>query len=133
MLSSLVADTSPWIECQSSIAAGIEDVIASILSYCPFTFKGMPQPCSNMHVLAQMEAEIALLRVALQDPSNTRFVLLSETCAPLYPATLVWAQLQGEHRSRLNACANPLDPNDDNNRMAYRCLTRMRVEILLQN
>jgi hypothetical protein len=69
---------------------------------------------------SQMEAELALLRSALTDGQNVRFVLLSETCVPLYPAALVWAQLLGERRSRVNACANPLDPNDENHRMAYR-------------
>lgn len=57
---------------------------------------------------------------ALSDPLNSRFMLLSETCVPLYPAPLVWAQLQGETRSRLNACANASDPDDETWRMAYR-------------
>ena len=39
---------------------------------------------------------------------------------PLYPAPLVWAQLQGETRSRLNACANASNPDDESWRMAYR-------------
>lgn len=70
---------------------------------------------------AQMEAELILLRAALKDPLNQRFVLLSETCVPLYPAAVVWAQLMGEPRSRVNACADRGDPNDANNRMDYRC------------
>ncbi len=69
-----------------------------------------------------MEAELILLRTALVDPRNQRFVLLSETCVPLYPAAVVWAQLVGEPHSRLNACANPADPNDPSNRMDYRCV-----------
>lgn len=71
----------------------------------------------------QVEAEKLLLAQALSDPLNSRFVLLSETCVPLYPAPLVWAQLQGETRSRLNACANASDPNDETWRMTYRCAT----------
>ena len=71
----------------------------------------------------QVEAEKLLLAQALSDPLNSRFVLLSETCVPLYPAPLVWAQLQGETRSRLNACANASDPNDEAWRMTYRCAT----------
>lgn len=67
-----------------------------------------------------VEAEKLLLAQALSDPLNSRFVLLSETCVPLYPAPLVWAQLQGETRSRLNACANASDPNDETWRMTYR-------------
>lgn len=69
----------------------------------------------------QVEAEKLLMRQALADPLNQRFVLLSETCVPLYPAPLVWAQLQGETRSRVNACANGSNPDDENWRMTYRC------------
>ena len=57
-----------------------------------------------------MEAEKLLLAQALSDPLNSRFMLLSETCVPLYPAPLVWAQLQGETRSRLNACHQHKQP-----------------------
>ena len=69
----------------------------------------------------QVEAEKLLMRQALSDPLNQRFVLLSETCVPLYPAPLVWAQLQGETRSRVNACSNSSNPDDENWRMTYRC------------
>jgi hypothetical protein len=68
-----------------------------------------------------MEAELVLLRAALVNPRNQRFVLLSETCVPLYPAAVVWAQLMGERRSRMNTCANTADPNDAATRMDYRC------------
>jgi hypothetical protein len=69
---------------------------------------------------AQVAAEKLLLRAALQDPANARFALLSETCVPLYPAPVVWAQLQGEPRSRLNGCARPEAPGDEDARMSYR-------------
>ena len=68
----------------------------------------------------QVAAEKLLLRSALEDPANARFVLLSETCVPLYPAPVVWAQLQGEPRSRLNACARAGDAADEDARMSYR-------------
>ena len=68
-----------------------------------------------------MEAELVLLRAALVNPRNQRFVLLSETCVPLYPAAVVWAQLMGERRSRMNTCANTADPNDAATGMDYRC------------
>ena len=68
-----------------------------------------------MHV--QVAAEKLLLGAALEDPANARFVLLSETCVPLYPAAVVWAQLLGEPRSRLNACTQP---GDEDGRMTYR-------------
>ena len=51
-----------------------------------------------------VEAERALLRAALADPANQRFVLLSESCLPLHPAAVVYAQLMAEQRSRVNAC-----------------------------
>ena len=79
---------------------------------------GLQSPLLHM----QVEAEKLLLAQSLLDPLNSRFVLLSETCVPLYPAPLVWAQLQGETRSRLNACANASDPNDESWRMTYRCV-----------
>lgn len=66
-----------------------------------------------------------MLAQALLDPLNQRFVLLSETCVPLYPAPLVWVQLQGETRSRLNACAYSSDPSDEDWRMAYRSAQRI--------
>ena len=70
--------------------------------------------------MRQVEAEKLLLAQALSDPLNLRFMLLSETCVPLYPAPLVWAQLQGETRSRLNACANASNPDDESWTMSYR-------------
>ena len=56
-----------------------------------------------MHVQAQR----LLLRSALQDPLNQRFVFLSEACAPLIPAATMYAQLMSEPRSRINACNKP--------------------------
>lgn len=58
-------------------------------------------PPTSFH---QVGAERALLRAALADPANQRFVLLSDSCVPLYPAPLIWAQLLSEERSRVNAC-----------------------------
>lgn len=52
-----------------------------------------------------VEATRRLLAAALADPRNQRFVLLSETCAPLYPAAATYAQLMAEPKSRVNACA----------------------------
>ena len=51
-----------------------------------------------------VDAERALLRAALANPANQRFVLLSESCLPLHPAAVVYAQLVAEPRSRVNAC-----------------------------
>ena len=45
-----------------------------------------------------------LFRAALKDTANQKMVLLSESCLPLYPATLTYAQLISEPKSRINAC-----------------------------
>jgi hypothetical protein len=46
----------------------------------------------------------ALLRSALQDPLNLKFLLISESGIPLYPPELMWVQLMIEEKSRINAC-----------------------------
>lgn len=70
-------------------------------------------------LLMQMEAERRLLLAALEDAANQRFVLLSETCVPLFPPAAVWLQLMHESRSRLNACARNTTA-DVNRRMIFR-------------
>ena len=56
----------------------------------------------------------ALFGAALQDPANQKMVLLSESCLPLYPPTLTYAQLISEPKSRINACSNEvLAPSAD--------------------
>ncbi len=54
------------------------------------------------HSLA--EASKRLLRTALQDPLNQRFVLISEDSIPLYPPATIYQQLMLEDKSRINAC-----------------------------
>lgn len=51
-----------------------------------------------------IDATRAQLRHALQDPLNQRFLLLSDTDVPLYPARMVYLQLMGEPKSRVAAC-----------------------------
>ena len=77
-------------------------------------------PACPQTVLLQMQAERNLIGAALVDELNERFVLLSESCIPLYPAALVWAQLLSEPRSRIHACSNASDAKDENRRMTYR-------------
>ena len=52
-----------------------------------------------------------LLRTALLDPMNQRFMFACEKTLPLYPATLVYQQLMGEGKSRVAACPNPEEAN----------------------
>lgn len=46
----------------------------------------------------------AMLRAAVADPANQRFVLLSESCAPLHHPAVVHQQLTHESLSRVDAC-----------------------------
>lgn len=87
-----------------------------------------PLAAPNPHVPATMgaaacqaEAERLLLAAALADASNQRFVLISETCIPLYPAPVVWAQLLSEPLARMHACRNDSDSGDAGRRQAFRC------------
>ena len=54
--------------------------------------------------MPQVEAHRQMLRAALADPLNQHFVLLSESCVPLYPAAALYWQLVRERRSRVAAC-----------------------------
>jgi hypothetical protein len=47
-----------------------------------------------------------MLREALKEPRNQRFLLLSDTGVPLYPPTVVWQQLMGESKSRIDSCSH---------------------------
>ena len=51
-----------------------------------------------------IDATRMLLREALADPLNQRFVLVSQADVPLYPAPLAWAQLMSEGHSRVKTC-----------------------------
>ena len=79
--------------------------------YCPtLPFDGFctcpsQAKCRIQGVFAQpalVEAHRRLLAAALQDERNSMFVLVSESCIPLYHPALFWAQLQSEsHISRM--------------------------------
>lgn len=62
------------------------------------------------HTLVTVERY--LLREALQWSANTRFVFLSESHMPLYPAAAVYMQLVHEPRARIDACP-PLANRDE--------------------
>ena len=49
-------------------------------------------------------AERNLLTEALRDALNQRFILLSESCLPLYPPQTLYMQLMSEQKSRLESC-----------------------------
>ena len=68
----------------------------------------------------QAEAERRLLGAGLQEATNQRFLLLSESCVPLYPPAIVWSRVLTEPLSRINACADS-SAADVRRRMTYRC------------
>ena len=67
-----------------------------------------PQQWCNVQVtwghISMIDAARNLLAVALADPLNQKFMLLSETDIPLYPPTVVYIQLISEPLSRVDAC-----------------------------
>lgn len=56
---------------------------------------------------ALVEATRALMRAALEDTLNQKFVLLSEAGIPLYPPDTFYMQLMSESKSRINSCVIP--------------------------
>lgn len=62
------------------------------------------------HTLVTVERY--LLREALQWSANSRFVFVSESHLPLYPAAAVYMQLMHEPRARIDACP-PLASSDE--------------------
>ncbi len=85
----------------------------------PFAFAGFPEDnifhgreiAERVHVrwgtFALVEATRALMRAALEDPLNQKFVLLSEAGIPLYPPDTFYMQLMSETKSRINSCVIP--------------------------
>jgi hypothetical protein len=65
-----------------------------------------------------------LLRMALYNPVNAYFVLLSESCLPLYPAAVVYLQLVHGRKSRIDG-AQPAP------RQAPHAALRLRLPHLL--
>ena len=45
-----------------------------------------------------------MLREALKEPRNQRFLMLSDSGVPLYPPTAMWQHLIGISKSRIDAC-----------------------------
>jgi len=54
-------------------------------------------------------AEMKLLEAALKEERNQKFVLLSESCIPIHPPEVVYAQAIHESKSRINACLDMFD------------------------
>ncbi|BDA47490.1 probable glycosyltransferase BC10 at C-terminar half [Coccomyxa sp. Obi] len=76
---------------------------------------------------ALVEATRALMRAALEDPLNQKFVLLSEAGIPLYPPDTFYMQLMSETKSRINSCVIPGVERD-----VHRWIWRMETENMRQ-
>ena len=63
---------------------------------------GGGQAAWGSHALVVAARE--LLREALKDPHNQKFILLSETAVPVYPPSVIYHHLANERKSRVNAC-----------------------------
>ncbi|KAK9845205.1 hypothetical protein WJX81_000030 [Elliptochloris bilobata] len=50
-----------------------------------------------------------MLAAALEEPRNQRFLLLSESCAPLYPPAVVYQQAMYTSKSKINSCTGDPD------------------------
>jgi Core-2/I-Branching enzyme len=74
-----------------------------------------------------IDAERKLIQAALKDPLNSFFILLSETHVPLYSAAATYLQLATAQRSRVHACMDPTDPDDEERRMTYRMAYEMKL------
>lgn len=70
----------------------------------------MTQAAWGTHEL--VVAARSLLEAAFSDPMNERFIMLSESGIPLYPAATVYSQLMSEEKSRINACGIGVGPAD---------------------
>lgn len=55
-----------------------------------------------------------------QEPRNRFFVLLSESCMPLYPPQTVYQQLVHSQQSRINACRKDYKDNRDVRRWTHK-------------
>nr|VDC65427.1 unnamed protein product [Brassica rapa] len=72
-----------------------------------FYKKRIPSKAVEWGRSSMMDAERRLLSHALLKPSNARFVLLSETCIPLFNFTTVYTYLMGSTRSFLGSFDDP--------------------------
>ncbi|KAJ1631418.1 glycosyl transferase [Pavlovales sp. CCMP2436] len=57
--------------------------------------------------ISLVHATLALLRAAMVDEANSKFVLLSESCVPLYPFARVHAELMKDERAWLMHSVTP--------------------------
>ena len=95
---------------------------AAVYTFCLHGLTSSCQRISDTQIAGvQMQAEINLLVRALQDPLAQRFVMLSESCIPMFPAEAAWLQILAQPRSRVNACLDWHNQDAVDQAMTYRC------------
>ncbi len=65
--------------------------------------QGVPQ--ASWGSITLIDALRSLLAAALEEPSNQKMMLISESGIPLFAPQLVYSQLIQEEASRLNSCS----------------------------
>ncbi|CAL4897415.1 unnamed protein product [Urochloa decumbens] len=73
----------------------------------PFHRRHVPSKVVQWGEPTMFDAERRLLANALLDPANDRFVLVSESCIPLFNFTVVYDYLTGSSHSFVNAFDDP--------------------------
>ena len=59
-----------------------------------------------MRVGVDVQVARNLMKAALEEPLNQRFMTVSESCVPLYAPSVVYHQLMYAVKSRINACTS---------------------------
>ena len=95
-------ECSPCTVSRQAAKAALPDAWLNTTSGCCFTLFNA-QVSWGSH--SEVEAMRLLLRAALANTLNERFVYLCETAIPIYPPTVVYHQLMKETKSRIDACA----------------------------
>ncbi|KAM2973523.1 hypothetical protein FF2_020066 [Malus domestica] len=73
----------------------------------PFYLRQIPSQPVSWGTVTLLDAERRLLANALLDFSNERFVLLSESCIPIYNFTTIYAYLVGSNHSFVESYDDP--------------------------
>jgi Core-2/I-Branching enzyme len=104
----VIMDCAGWLFAQVShkLSCGAKAHSSSLQSACCHAWRygckvASVWRCRRQGAFASttlVEAHRALLRAALSNPTNAMFVLLSESCIPLYHPALLWTQLMAENR-----------------------------------
>lgn len=73
-----------------------------------FVGREIPSQAVDWGQMSMIDAEKRLLKAGLEDPSNHRFVLLSESCIPLHSFSFVYDYLMGQTNSFIESYSTNL-------------------------